>query len=575
MTSVDTPAHIAIVDGVAAIDREGESQEAVASMPLVAGDRLRTERGRLEVLFPDGTTLDLDEFASVELQAPTLLRVTAGRVLLTITGSTNPGAAAHFQIDTPSASATTDGPGEYRIAVLAGAAGGRTELAVLRGAGALMTEAGSMPLRAGERSVASDNGALSPPQGFNSARLDAFDQWAAAGRQARLGSSASVRNLPEDLRMYGGTFDRSGSWQHEAQYGNVWYPTVPEDWRPYYNGYWSAVPTYGWTWIGVDPWTWPTHHYGRWGHARNRWFWIPDRRWAAAWVSWGAAPGYVSWSPLGYDNRPVFGLAVTAGTARSGWVVVPRQHFGRGRYASRYALSPRTVRTSGAFVVQSAPPVPAPRAVRRGNASVGAGSGYRNNPGNGARPGARTVPRPGSQSGSVPGYGNAVPRYPGAVSRPGSTAPIYQPAPGRPAYQRRSPAERRAPGGVTPVAPAGAQPQTVPPAPGPVRSPYRLSSPLGLPPAAPGSPSAAPTPRAVPRGAQPATGSVTQPATRPSGAAAPQATPRGRPGTAVRSPGAGTRQGTPGAAAAPAPAPRSEAAPPPSRRHDPDSRRPR
>ena len=374
---VNPPAHISYVDGSATLDREDGTDVAVASMPIVGGDRLRTARGRVEVLFPDGTALSVDEYSTVEFQAPTLLRVTNGRVLLAVAGAADPARAARFQIDTPAATATTDGPGEYRIAVLTSPSGRQTELAVMRGVGALSTERGSMPLGAGERTVAWEDGVPSSPSMFNSARLDAFDQWTVARREVRTGSRASAQYLPADLRMYGGTFDRYGAWQYEAPYGYVWYPSVAIDWRPYFYGYWASVPFVGWTWVGVDVWTWPTHHYGRWGYSRNRWFWIPDRRWAPAWVSWGAAPGYVSWCPLGYDSRPVFGLSVTVGNSWPGWVVVPRRQFGtRGRYVHQYAVPSHSLPPRTPFVVQASAPVAPPRAVPRfssGAAGVVAG----------------------------------------------------------------------------------------------------------------------------------------------------------------------------------------------------------
>ena len=65
---------------------------------------------------------------------------------------------------------------------------------------------------------------------------------------------------------------------------------------------------FGWTWIGGGAWGWPTHHYGRWGvSGAGAWFWIPGAQWGPAWVSWAVAPDYVSWCPLGCDNRPVVG----------------------------------------------------------------------------------------------------------------------------------------------------------------------------------------------------------------------------------------------------------------------------
>ena len=36
----------------------------------------------------------------------------------------------------------------------------------------------------------------------------------------------------------------------------------------------------------------------------------PGADWAPAWVSWASAPGYVSWCPLGWNNRPIFALNV-------------------------------------------------------------------------------------------------------------------------------------------------------------------------------------------------------------------------------------------------------------------------
>jgi len=109
------PPHLARVDRTATLDREDVADTATAGVPLVFGDRVRTERGRVEVLFPDGSALDLDEYSTIEFEGPTLLRMTSGRVILFAAGAGNPASAVQFQIDTPVASAQTDGPGEYRV----------------------------------------------------------------------------------------------------------------------------------------------------------------------------------------------------------------------------------------------------------------------------------------------------------------------------------------------------------------------------------------------------------------------------------------------------------------------------
>ncbi|MGD9893338.1 MAG: DUF6600 domain-containing protein [Vicinamibacterales bacterium] len=353
----DPPAHLAIADGAVTLERESVAEAAASGDALIIGDRLRTDGGRAEIYLPDGSVLDVDEFTTVELQGPGLLRLTAGRILLTLgrpASGTQPGGIAQYQVDTPAAAAVVTAPGEYRIGMLGNPSTPQVEVAVVRGRAELLTERGALPLNAGERSLAWTDGAAAYPERFNSARFDAFDRWAAAQRDQRTGTQ-SAQYLPQDLRTYSGAFDRSGAWQYDPSYGYVWYPAVAAGWQPYYNGYWSPLPRYGWTWIGLNVWSWPTHHYGRWGYASNRWFWIPGRRWAPGWVAWGSAPGYISWSPLGFGNRL---LTVSVGLGqRGGWVVIPRNRFGvRGGYANQYALSNRILVARAPAVRRSLPP---------------------------------------------------------------------------------------------------------------------------------------------------------------------------------------------------------------------------
>ena len=80
-------------------------------------------------------------------------------------------------------------------------------------------------------------------------------------------------------------------------------------------------------------------------------------------MTWAAAPGYVSWCPLGFDNRPVFAFSVNVGNPWLGWVVVPRTHFGApGAYVHHHAV-PHLPATAP-VVLQAAAPV-LPRAATR------------------------------------------------------------------------------------------------------------------------------------------------------------------------------------------------------------------
>ncbi len=341
---MEPPAHVAVVDGAATLERDGQPDTAPLNMPLLAGDRIRTANGRVEILFGDASVLHLDTDTTVDFQSDELVRLLAGRVRLEIPGVER---SVSYRIDAPWASAQITRSGEYRVGIVSGDRGTEIELDVLRGAAELVNELGRTPLVAGERAFARAQAAPSYAYVYNSAAWDAFDQWSEARRDERLGASSQY--LPDSVRPYAASFDTYGSWQYASSYGYVWYPRVDVGWRPYYNGRWATVRPYGWTWIGADPWAWPTHHYGRWGFSAGLWFWIPGRSWGPAWVSWVYAPGYVSWCPLGWNNRPVIQFAAFSARGSDpwrAWTVAPQRQFNTGyvnvRRVGRFDLDART-----------------------------------------------------------------------------------------------------------------------------------------------------------------------------------------------------------------------------------------
>jgi hypothetical protein len=72
------PAYLTVVTGEATLERAGESEPATANMPFVAGDRLRTGAGRVEIAFPDGTAIEVGEYSEIEAISPTRVRLIAG-----------------------------------------------------------------------------------------------------------------------------------------------------------------------------------------------------------------------------------------------------------------------------------------------------------------------------------------------------------------------------------------------------------------------------------------------------------------------------------------------------------------
>lgn len=426
------PPHLSILEGAVVLDRESGSESASVNAPILDGDRVRTAEGRAEILFPDGTALHLDRHTTVDVLAPTLWRLMQGRIVVAVAGDRDPTRAVVYQIDAPPASVQTGGPGEYRLDLYDGRSGPELSLLVVSGAATLATDAGSVAARAGERVRGTAGAYPAGPEYYNSARWDEFDTWSAARRDERRGV-ISVRYLPQDLRPYAGTFDRYGTWRNEPEYGYVWYPAVAADWRPYWSGYWQPYPLWDAFWISADPWGWPTHHYGRWGFSVSfGWYWVPGRSWGPAWVHWAVAADYVSWCPLGYHNRPVFGLWGVTGHIYSrpidpwrGWTVLPRHHFGRAVHVSRVALDGRRLDhgVRGTFVAQRATPA-THFAVPRSRTATPRPSG--------AQPRALATPRTGGTVSPSPGNRG------GGLAVPGSRGPATQASPSRFAGSRPS-----------------------------------------------------------------------------------------------------------------------------------------
>ena len=117
-----------------------------------------------------------------------------------------------------------------------------------------------------------------------------------------------------------------GSWVNDADYGQVWTPSVAivgADFLPYYsNGHW-VLSEYGWTWVSDWSWGWGPFHYGRWLRTTSLgWCWVPGTTWGPAWVSWRSGSGYVGWAPL--PPRGVTLAAAIPATGRwSPWRFTP------------------------------------------------------------------------------------------------------------------------------------------------------------------------------------------------------------------------------------------------------------
>jgi hypothetical protein len=365
------PGYILSIEGSAVLERGNTAEDAIPGMPLLVGDRLRSESGRIEVKWAERSDLRLARYTELDLLSRNMVRLPRGR--LTVTLVTAPGQSAHDQlaIDAPGASVRFYAAGEYQITV-GGTEAPEVELAVIRGSAQLASDRSQLILADGERSVVREGSAPAAPEPYiasaspDDRTYDPTEDLEAFQRSSAGGAYQGTSYLPTELYGYETVLNAYGTWQTHPSYGYVWYPRVAHDWRPYYKGRWSHLRRYGWTWIGAERWAWPTHHYGRWGfHGTGGFFWIPGRRWGPAWVSWAVAPTYVGWCPLGWDGRPVFGFQNFRARAHvsgrfdpwRGWTVIPSHRFGFGHDVHRFRVDHRVlVRERPAFITAWAPP---------------------------------------------------------------------------------------------------------------------------------------------------------------------------------------------------------------------------
>ena len=277
------------------------AEEAEANSPFLPGDRIWTrEPGKVEIRFSGWITAWMDEGTKldyVEADRPHRLGFWTGSLLFRV------GEESEVVVETPGGTLTPQGEGLYRLDVLDDR---RTvQFGVREGIATVGNEAGSVLVRAGNRTAASAGEAPSAPESWRGD--DDFADWA-ANRQARFvrGEDVPYEDLPEEVREHVHDLDGHGRWAHDHDHGWIWYPAVAAAWSPYHHGRWAHTP-FGYTWISYDPWGWAPFHYGRWGHGPRGWYWLPGHAWSPGWVSWAYGYDWIGWSPLSPFGYPVYG----------------------------------------------------------------------------------------------------------------------------------------------------------------------------------------------------------------------------------------------------------------------------
>ncbi len=310
-----TPVRVRMAEGQVSFWRPaiGDWQDAVANLPLAAGDVLATgshSRAELQLSARSFLRLGADSELLVEEQGESILRLRLhhGTIALDIRDTR---LARTVEITSQSVVGEIRQGGFYRIDAKEDGTrwiarrGGRIELAI----GAETRSLGpDMQLVAASDSRLPVVSAAPP--------LGEWDGWNLERTDELLASRARAPVWSDDL--YGlAELGAYGEWRTVPTYGWVWIPRVPRGWVPYSTGRWVWDPFYGWTWVDLAPWGWAPFHYGRWVVVSSTWAWVPGPvlvrpLYAPALVvffsgsgfhfrlGWGAAA--VTWVPLGWGE---------------------------------------------------------------------------------------------------------------------------------------------------------------------------------------------------------------------------------------------------------------------------------
>ncbi|SEA73070.1 DUF6600 domain-containing protein [Variovorax sp. YR216] len=329
--------------------------QADPNRPLIAGDRVWTDRNSRAEIYVGSTAVRLDEQTAITLSEldDQTLRITAtqGDVQMRVRDEL---AGQRIEIGTANLATVIDRPGDLRIDTDPGA--GTTLVAVAAGSVMLFGENGEsiqldahQQLTVSGRNLAEDTGA--PPRGSSD-----FDRWVAE-RDRLDDQSTSARYVSRDVLGYQ-QLDAYGDWQSDPTYGQVWYPrNVDAGWAPYQYGQWVEIAPWGWTWIDAAPWGFAPMHYGRWARIGPRWGWVPGRPHTRP-VYAPALVGFVGGGIAGAN------LAISGGRQGIGWFpLAPGEAWRPGyrasqRYvdaANRAALGPRLPPANVAFANRQLP----------------------------------------------------------------------------------------------------------------------------------------------------------------------------------------------------------------------------
>ena len=275
---------LSMVRGSVQIDRsDGRGNErAIANLPIVEKNELRTGEGIAEIEFEDNSSLRLApnsqlEFVRLERSASgatvSSVHLVAGTAYLSLVKPQNSKAVNQFALMFGDRTLNLEPATHIRLSL----EGPEAKLAVLDGVVRVDEAGGQLSIPKKKTAIFQISNASEPTVTRN-VETSPFDGWDHDATTYHAGAAAfSAFSSPyayglRDLSYYGSFVNAGG-----CGGGSMWRPYFASAaWDPFANGTWAWYPGAGYSWVSPYPWAWMPYHSGSWAYCGDAgWGWFP------------------------------------------------------------------------------------------------------------------------------------------------------------------------------------------------------------------------------------------------------------------------------------------------------------
>jgi ferric-dicitrate binding protein FerR (iron transport regulator) len=258
-------------------------EPAFTNLPIIRGERLRTQLGVAEVEFEDNSSLRLITDSQVDFPqlgrndagaTTTTVHLVQGSMYVSLANSKTP---SDFTIQVGAQTLTLTPASHLRVDI----DGTTAKLTVFQGEVTAASNSGSLVV--GKHKAATFDLAagavptlarMDEPSPFDAWDKNAVDYHKALAVVAMNAQSPYLYGV-NDLAYYGAFSDVGGC-------GMMWRPYLATaSFDPYASGIWTWYPTSGYSWVSPYPWGWTPYHSGSWNYCASGggWGWQPQGGW--------------------------------------------------------------------------------------------------------------------------------------------------------------------------------------------------------------------------------------------------------------------------------------------------------